>query len=142
METLTLIQQQLENYSNLGDVVIMASASASNVSVADILSKSKNKEVTMARASACHLLSEHGFGVREISRLTTTDPKGVHTYIHTHDNRMADNRFERVYMKAKRYAEDYYSSDMSLREDVERIKNQYAELASKYEHLKELITSN
>ena len=142
MESSILFQQGLENYKNLGDVVLLSSASACNVSVVDIISKSKSKEIAMARAIACFLLNELGFGTREISRLTSTDPKGVYTYIHSHYNRMADQRFKRAYGKAKKYSEDYYSSDASLHDEVAKVKARYIELESKYEHIKELLTSN
>lgn len=141
-ESSTLTQQGLENFKNLGDVVLLAAASSCNVNVVDIIAKGKTKEVAMARAIACKLLDELGYGTREIARLTSTDPKGVYTYIHSHDNRMADSRFKRAFGKAKKYSEDYYSSDASLHDEVAKVKARYIELNSKYEHIKELLTSN
>jgi hypothetical protein len=55
---------------------------------------------------------------------------------------MADLRFARAYNKAKKYSEDYYSSDASLHEEIGRLKAAYIDLSSKYEHLKELLTNN
>ena len=141
-ESSILIQQGLENSKNLEDVVLLSAASACNVNVVDIISKSKSKEVAMGRAIACAILNDLGFGTREIGRVTNTDPNGVYTFIHSHENRMADLRFARAYNKAKKYSEDYYSSDASLHEEIGRLKAAYIDLSSKYEHLKELLTNN
>ena len=73
---------------------------------------------------------------------TTKDPKGVHTYIHSHDNRMADRRYELAYNRANNFMKGYFSSDASLHSEVDELKAKYVDLSGKYDHLKELITSN
>ncbi len=142
MESSTLTQHELENYRNISDVILMCAASAANVSTQDILSSKKTKEITMARGVAVRTMYDQGLHLREIARITNTDPKGVHTYIHSHDNRMADARYLRAYNRANEFMKSYYSSDATLHDEVDRLKAMYIDLNSKYEHLKELITNN
>jgi len=142
MESSTLTQQELGNFKNLADVILLCSSSAAQVSTKEILSSKKTKEVTMARGIACRIMYDQGLHIREIARITDTDPKGVHTYIHSHDNRMADLRYERSYNRANEFMKSYFSSDATLHGEVDTLKQMYIDLNGKYEHLKELLTSN
>lgn len=142
MESSTLTQRELANFKNLADVILLCAASASGVSTTDILSSKKTKETTTARAIAIRAMFDQGLTLREIGRITSTDPKGVHTYIHSHDNRMADVRYSRTYNRTNKYMKGYFSSDATLHSEVDELKAMYVDLSGKYEHLKELITSN
>jgi hypothetical protein len=142
MESSTLTQQELGNFKNLADVILLCSASAGGVSTTDILSSKKTKEITIARGVAIAIMHEQGLSIREIARISDTDPKGVHTYVHSHDNRMADKRYSRVFNRANEFMKGYFSSDTSLHGEVDKLKQMYVDLNGKYEHLKELLTSN
>lgn len=142
MESSTLTQQELGNFRNLADVIILSVASATNVSMQDILSSRKTKEVTTARGISCRIMYDQGLHLREIARITNTDPKGVHTYIHSHENRMADKMYSRSYYRANQYLRGYFSSDATLHDEVGRLKAMYLDLQGKYDHLKELLTNN
>jgi hypothetical protein len=97
----------------------------------------------MARALTCTVLSNWGFGIRQISRITNTDPKGVSVYIQGNDNRMANKRYLRAYGKAMEYIRDYEKhSEESLQEKIDSIYSKYLDLEGKYNHLKELLTSD
>jgi hypothetical protein len=142
MEYSILTQQELGNFKNLADVILLCAASAGGVSTADILSNKRTKEITTARAIAICAMHNQGLSLREIGRISNTDPKGVHTYIHSHDNRMADRRYELAYNRANNFMKGYFSSDASLHSEVDELKAKYVDLSGKYDHLKELITSN
>ena len=142
METSTLTQRELANFNNLADVFLLSAASAGRVSVSDILSSKKAKEITIARGVAIRLMHNEGLPIREVARITNTDPKGVHTYVHQHDERMEDTRYKRVFEQAREYAVGYYSSDANLRSEVDALRKAFIALDSKCEHIKELILNN
>ena len=142
MESLDHTQREWSSFKNLGDVILLCAASAANVSTQEILSSKKTKEITIGRAIAISIMHEQGLFLREIARITNTDPKGVHTYIHSHDNRMADRRYAMAFNRAKKYVESYFSSDVTLHGEVSGLKEMYIDLQGKYEHLKDLITNN
>jgi hypothetical protein len=87
-------------------------------------------------------LSEYGYGIREIGRLINLDPKGVKVYIESHDNRLADKRYTIKYNKVKSFVESYEQSNEVKLNAVLELKAEYLRLSEKYEHLKELLTSN
>ena len=90
MENTNHTAQTLTSYSNLENLVIYATSTVTNVSLVDIMSNGKKKEIAMAKGIVCTILNEYGYGVREIGRLINLDPKGVNVYIGSHDNRLAD----------------------------------------------------
>lgn len=133
----------MTNFNKLENVCLHACASASGINIIDILGTKKDKETVMARALTCTVLSNWGFGIRQISRITNTDPKGVSVYIQGNDNRMANKRYLRAYGKAMEYIRDYEKhSEESLQEKIDTIYSKYLDLEGKYEHLKELLTSD
>lgn len=94
----------------------------------------------MARSLTCSVLKECGFGIREISRITNTDSKGVSVYIEGHDNRMDDSRYERNFTKAINFIRTYEEfSDEALSEKVQILYESFIDLRSKYDHLKQLL---
>jgi hypothetical protein len=133
----------MTNFNKLENVCLHACASATGINITDILGAKKDKETVMARALTCSVLGSWGFGIRQISRITNTDPKGVSVYLQGHDNRMANKRYFRAYGKSMEYIRDYENhSEESLTEKIDDIYSKYLELEGKYEHLKELLTSD
>lgn len=133
----------MANFNKYENVCLHACASVTGVSIVDILGSKKNKEIVMARALTCSVLSYCGFGLREISRLTNTDVKGVSTYIESHDNKMSEKRYSRSYQKSVDFISDYEeTSDESLQNKVNVLFEKYMTMQGQYEHLKELLTSN
>lgn len=139
---MSLIQQRLENSNNLADVVILSAASACNVTIADMMSNTKRKEIITAKAVACGVLSDYGFGIREIARFLMLDPKGTSTFINTQDKRMEDAKYQRAYRLTEEFVEGYFNSDASLREQFNKLFTVYIRLESQYAHIKELLTTN
>ena len=131
----------MANFNNHENVCLHACSSITNVSIVDIVGSSKKKEVVMARALSCMVLAYYGYGVREISRLTNTDVKGVSIYIEGHANRLADKRYSRAFEKCIQFISQYEEfSDESVKEKMDTLYNNYLALEGRVEHLKELIT--
>lgn len=136
-----MTQNNLINANNLADVVILSAASACNVNVVDIIGQNKTKEVVTARAIASKLLSEYDYGVRESARLINSDPKGVNTFIKSHESRMQDKKHARAYELSKQFIEGYFTSDSSLREKFNLLVTEVLIIQSQYQHIKELLTT-
>lgn len=132
----------LMSYSNLENLVVYATSTVTNVALMDIMSNGKKKEIAMAKSIACQVLSEYGYGIREIGRLINLDPKGVKVYVESHDNRLADKRYAIKYNKVKSFVESYEQSNEVKLNAVLELKAEYLRLSEKYNHLKELLTSN
>jgi hypothetical protein len=110
----------MAKFNKYENVCLHACSSVSGVSIVDVMGSSKKKEVVMARSLTCSVLKFCGFGIREISRITNTDAKGVSIYIEGHDNRMADVRYERNFTKAIQFINTYEEfSDEALSDKVQ-----------------------
>lgn len=132
----------LVNYSSLENVIISGVSTISSVAIVDIMSNSKRKEVALAKSVACAVFNDYGYGVREIARLLNIDHKGVSVYIGSHDNRMADKKYLIKYNKVKAFVEGYESSNEVSVNRLNEIALKVTAMEGKYEHLKELLTSN
>ena len=134
--------QTLVNYSSLENVIISGVSTISSVAIVDIMSNSKRKEVALAKSVACAVFNDYGYGVREIARLLNIDHKGVSVYIGSHDNRMADKKYLIKYNKVKAFVEGYESSNEVSVNRLNEIALKVTAMEGRYEHLKELLTSN
>jgi len=142
MENSNHTVQTLMSYSSLENVIISGTSTISGVAIVDIMSNSKKKEVALAKGIACAVFNDYGYGVREIARLLNIDHKGVSVYIGSHDNRMADKKYLIKYKKVKAFVEGYeHSNEVNVNRLNEMTSKVFA-IEEKYEHLKELLTSN
>lgn len=133
----------MANFNNQENVILHACSSVTGKSIVDIVGSKKTKDIVLARALTCAVLSYYGFGVREISRITNTDVKGVSVYIESHENRMADNRYKRYFTKCVDFITTYESfSTEAMADKLNTLYEKYLTLEGRYDHLKELITSN
>lgn len=132
----------LVNYSSLENVIISGVSTISSVAIVDIMSNSKRKEVALAKSVACAVFNDYGYGVREIARLLNIDHKGVSVYIGSHDNRMADKKYLIKYNKVRAFVEDYESSNEVSVNRLNEMALKVTAIEERYEHLKELLTSN
>lgn len=135
-------EQMLVNYSSLENVIISGVSTISGVAIVDIMSNSKRKEIALAKSIACAVFNDYGYGVREIARLLSIDHKGVSVYIGSHDNRMADKKYLIKYNKVKAFVEGYESSNEVSVNRLNEIALKVTAIEERYEHLKELLTSN
>lgn len=136
------IAQTLMSYSSLENVIISATSTISGVAIVDIMSNSKKKEVALAKGIACAVFGDYGYGVREIARLLSIDHKGVSVYIGSHGNRMADKKYLIKYNKVKTFVEGYESSNEVSVNKLNEMSMKVMAIEERYEHLKELLTSN
>ena len=134
--------QTLVNYSSLENVIISGVSTISGVAIVDIMSNSKRKEVALAKSIACAVFNDYGYGVREIARLLSIDHKGVSVYIGSHDNRMADKKYLIKYNKVRAFVEGYESSNEVNVNRLNEMALKVTAIEERYEHLKELLTSN
>lgn len=134
--------QTLVNYSSLENVIISGVSTISGVAIVDIMSNSKRKEVALAKSIACAVFNDYGYGVREIARLLNIDHKGVSVYIGSHDNRMADKKYLIKYNKVRAFVEGYESSNEVNVNRLNEMALKVTAIEERYEHLKELLTSN
>lgn len=133
----------MANFNNHENVCLHACSSVTGVSMVDIVGSSKKKEVVMARALTCMVLAYYGYGIREISRITNTDVKGVSIYIEGHENRLADKRYARAFDKCIQFINQYEEfSDEAIKDKMDTLYEKYLTLEGRFEHLKELITNN
>jgi hypothetical protein len=142
MENLNHTAQTLMSYSSLENVIISGTSTISGVAISDIMSNSKKKEVALAKGIACAVFNDYGYGVREIARLLSIDHKGVSVYIGSHDNRMADKKYLIKYKKVKAFVEGYEHSNEVNVNRLNEISAKVSAIEERYEHLKELLTSN
>lgn len=142
MENLNHTAQTLMSYSSLENVIISGTSTISGVAIADIMSNSKKKEVALAKGIACAVFNDYGYGVREIARLLSIDHKGVSVYIGSHDNRMADKKYLIKYKKVKAFVEGYEHSNEVNVNRLNEMAGKVSAMEERYEHLKELLTSN
>jgi hypothetical protein len=142
MENLNHTAQTLMSYSSLENVIISGTSTISGVAISDIMSNSKKKEVALAKGIACAVFNDYGYGVREIARLLSIDHKGVSVYIGSHDNRMADKKYLIKYKKVKAFVEGYEHSNEVNVNRLNEMAGKVSAIEERYEHLKELLTSN
>lgn len=142
MENSNHTVQTLMSYSSLENVIISGTSTISGVAIADIMSNSKKKEVALAKGIACAVFNDYGYGVREIARLLGIDHKGVSVYIGSHDNRMADKKYTIKYKKVKAFVEGYEHSNEVNVNRLNEMSAKVIAMQERYEHLKELLTSN
>jgi len=142
MENSNHTVRTLMSYSSLENVIISGTSTISGVAIADIMSNSKKKEVALAKGIACAVFNDYGYGVREIARLLNIDHKGVSVYIGSHDNRMADKKYLIKYTKVKAFVEGYESSNEVSLNRLHEMSAKVIAMQERYEHLKELLTSN
>lgn len=129
-------------YSTLENVIISGVSTVSGVAISELMSSSKKKEVALAKSVACAIFDHYGYGVREIGRLLNIDHKGVAVYIGSHENRLADKKYLIKYNKSMAFVRDYEMSTEVLLNKVMGFDADLRTLQDKYEHLKELLTSN
>ena len=142
MENTKTTAQTLMRYSTLENVIISGVSTVTGVAISELMSSSKKKEVALAKSVACAIFDHYGYGVREIGRLLNIDHKGVAVYIGSHDNRLADKKYLIKYNKSMGFVRDYEMSTEVLLNKVMRYDADLRILYDKYEHLKELLTSN
>lgn len=142
MENTNHTVQTLMSYSSLENVIISGTSTISGVAIVDIMSNRKKKEIALAKGIACAVFNDYGYGVREIARLLNIDHKGVSVYIGSHDNRMADKKYLIKYNKVKAFVEGYESSNEVSLNRLNEMTSKVFAIEEKYEHLKELLTSN
>jgi len=142
MESSNHSAQTLMRYSSLENVIISGVSTITGVSIVDMMSNSKKKEVALAKSIACAVFNDYGYGVREIGRLTNIDHKGVAVYIGSHDNRLADKKYLIKYNKVKSFVEGYESSNEVNVNRLNEMASKVIAIEERYEHLKELLTSN
>lgn len=142
MENTNHTVRTLMSYSNLENVIISGTSTITGVAIAEIMSNSKKKEVALAKSVACAIFNDYGYGVREIARLLNIDHKGVSVYIGSHDNRMADKKYLIKYNKVKAFVEGYESSNEVNVNRLNEMASKVIAIEERYEHLKELLTSN
>ena len=142
MENSNHTVQTLMSYSSLENVIISGTSTISGVAISDIMSNSKKKEVALAKGIACAVFNDYGYGVREIARLLNIDHKGVSVYIGSHDNRMADKKYLIKYKKVKAFVEGYEHSNEVNVNRLNEMAGKVSAIEERYEHLKELLTSN
>jgi hypothetical protein len=133
----------MANFNNQENVILHACASVTGKSIADIIGSKKTKDVVMARALTCATLAYYGFGVREISRITNTDVKGVSSYMDGHQDRLSDNRYKSYFLKCINFIATYedFSSE-AIADKINVLYKKYIELEGRYDHLKELLINN
>lgn len=133
----------MANFNNQENVILHACASVSGKSIADIVGSKKTKDIVLVRALSCAVLAYYGFGVREISRITNTDVKGVSSYMDGHKSRLADRRYEMYFQKCIDFIATYEDfSEEAITSKINTLYEKYVYLEGRYNHLKELITSN
>ena len=142
MENLNHTARTLMSYSSLENVIISGTSTIRGVAISDIMSNSKKKEVALAKGIACAVFNDYGYGVREIARLLSIDHKGVSVYIGSHDNRMADKKYLIKYKKVKAFVEGYEHSNEVNVNRLNEMAGKVSAIEERYEHLKELLTSN
>lgn len=142
MENTKTTAQTLMRYSTLENVIISGVSTVSGVAISELMSSSKKKEVALAKSVACAIFDHYGYGVREIGRLLNIDHKGVAVYIGSHENRLADKKYLIKYNKSMAFVGDYEMSTEVLLNKVMGFDADLKTLQDKYEHLKELLTSN
>ena len=142
MENTNPTAQTLMRYSTLENVIISGVSTVSGVAISELMSSSKKKEVALAKSVACAIFDHYGYGVREIGRLLNIDHKGVAVYIGSHENRLADKKYLIKYNKSMAFVGDYEMSTEVLLNKVMGFDADLKTLQDKYEHLKELLTSN
>ena len=134
--------QTLTSYSNLENVIIAGTSTMTGVAISDMMSNSKKKEVALAKSIVSKVLTDYGYGVREAARLLNLDYKGVSVYVSSHDKRMQNRKYAIKYAKVLAFVENYeFSNEVSLNK-INEVSIKILAIEDKYEHLKELLTSN
>lgn len=133
----------MANFNNQENVILHACSSITGKSIADIIGSKKTKDIVMARALTCAVLAYYGFGVREVSRITNTDVKGVSTYMDGHKKRLEDRRYSRYFQKCIEFIATYEDfSQEAINDKISSLYEKYLYLEGRYEHLRELLINN
>lgn len=113
------------------------------VSVEDIASNTKRRDVTTAKRIAASILSENGFRNSEIARILNIDAKSVYNYIDTHSLFYAsdfDEAYRKMYDLSNRASQEYTNFNTDLQEQVRALSLKVISLESKFEHIKALLS--
>ena len=133
-------QQKFQSFDEMSKSVIELACSYSNCSIEELLSGSKKKEVANARSVISVYLREQGYTYKSISDTLGVDVKISHTYVKSHDNRMADTTYSTLFKRLQRSMNHVGGTDDDLREEVLKLKVSVEKLNTRLNHIYQLLT--
>lgn len=134
-----MLQDYNERVIRLVDVV----SDFSKIPVKDLTeTSSKKKDAVNARCVIAVILRNDGYTFDSIANLLGVDVKNAHTYVMSHDNRMADSNYSRLYKDVSRVHEGASDSDEDVRKQLTDLRVRFEKIERRVIHLTDLILGN
>lgn len=135
-------QQKLASFDEITSSVIELTCEYSMVHIDELLGGSKKKEVAHARSVVCVVLRSNGYTYKSISDILGVDVSISHTYVNSHDNRMADKQYSTLYNRVVRSLNSIGDTDEDLRREVSRLKLAVEQINNRLLHIYQLLTND
>jgi len=133
-------QQRLNSFDEYTRAVIELSCENGMVHIDELLGGSKKKEVANVRSVISVVLRDNGYTYQSISDILGVDLKISHTYVKSHDNRMADNKYSALYKKVTTSLRSVGVTYEDLHSEVSKLKVSVEKINSRLNHIYELLT--
>lgn len=142
MNSTPTAQQRLSSFDELSRSVIELSCEAGMVHIDELLGGSRKKEVLNVRSLVSVILRENGYTYQSISDILGVDLKVSHTYVMSHDNRMADKRYSALYNRVTNSLENVGVTYEDLHKEVKILKVSVEKIKDQLNHIKKLLTND
>ena len=136
-------QQRLNSFEDFTRSVIELSCEYSMVHIDELLGGSKKKEVSNLRSVICVILRDYGYTYQSISDILDVNVKISHTYYHSHDNRMADINYSKLYNRVKNtLTVNLGRAEDDLKSEVKQLKVSVLLLEERLNHIYEILKTD
>lgn len=130
----------LDNYNERVKRLVDITSDFARISVEDlIVTVSKKKDAVNARCIIAVILRNEGYTFEAIANILSVDVKNSHTYVMSHDNRMADTNYSRLYRDVLRVHSQVADSDEDVRKQLTDLRVRFEKVERKVNHLTNLI---
>ena len=133
----------LDNYSERVKRLVDITSDFARISVEDLIhTVSKKRDAVNARCIIAVILRNEGYTFESIADILGVDVKNSYTYVMSHDNRMADTNYSRLYRDVLRLHDEASDADEDVRKQLTDLRVRFEKIERKVNHLTNLILGN
>jgi predicted transcriptional regulator len=133
----------LDNYNERVKRLVDITSDFARISVDDLIhTVSKKRDAVNARCIIAVILRNEGYTFESIADILGVDVKNSYTYVMSHDNRMADTNYSRLYRDVLRLHDEASDADEDVRKQLTDLRVRFEKIERKVNHLTNLILGN
>lgn len=133
----------LDNYNERVKRLVDITSDFARISVEDLIhTVSKKRDAVNARCIIAVILRNEGYTFESIADILGVDVKNSYTYVMSHDNRMADTNYSRLYRDVLRLHDEASDADEDVRKQLTDLRVRFEKIERKVNHLTNLILGN